>query len=201
MTSNTIFSYNLENVNQESVKKEVKLISFEDILSPSSIKQWGNPQIESRQIKEQFKLEADAENLTNFQYKEANISKLSEKIRKFNDNRINSGKSFTVLLNQEDDKLYVKSSQLSEKLSEKMIENIRTNHEVTSPKKSEGINSKQNETPLKINGGGLIENLNVELVNSESKINDGNKENPVISLVRFLKKVDSKKYFFIFFNM
>jgi len=201
MTSNTIFSYNLENVNQESVKKEVKLISFEDILSPSSIKQWGNPQIESRQIKEQFKLEADAENLTNFQYKEANISKLSEKIRKFNDNRINSGKSFTVLLNQEDDKLSVKSSQLSEKLSEKMIENIRTNHEVTSPKKSEGINSKQNETPLKINGGGLIENLNVELVNSESKINDGNKENPVISLVRFLKKVDSKKYFFIFFNM
>ena len=227
MTSNTLLTYNLETSNPEKSNKQVKLISFEKILSTSSLKQNGTPPVESKQQqqKDHIKFESDVLNFMNFDI-ENNVKteKLKEKIKKIKETRKVLGKNATVLMNtEEEDRLSVKSSQYSERMSEKMVENIQKNHGETeklienfkkfqgddkeSSKISDGgVEIKNLGSPLK-NIGGFLETpvKTPEIIYDETKINnkivdekvDQIRSNPVISLVKFIRKDDSKRYIFL----
>ena len=220
MTSNTLLTYNLETSNIEKSNKQVKLISFEKILSTSSLKQNGTPTVESKQQqqKENIKFESEVLNFIDFDIENnAKIEKLKEKVKKFNETKMVFGKNAAVYMNTEEDRLSVKSSQYSERMSEKMVENIKKNHgeteklienfkkfqgEKESSKKSDGgVEIKNLGSPLK-NIGGFLETpaKTPEIIIHDDKIIDEKigeiRSNPVISLVKFIKKEDSKRYIF-----
>ena len=165
-------TYNLENVTVEKVKKEIKLISFEEILSTPSLKQ-GVAKDDIKTVLEQIKLENNGGNFVNFQRNEKNKKNLKEEIIKFNENRVVSHKNLQFIMSQETDKLS-NSSQYSNKLSEKMVENMRINQNEIASQKSEASNKKITEN----------DRTNDQAINNlEQK-----KPTPVISLVKFLKK-------------
>ena len=220
MTSNTLLTYNLETSNIEKSNKQVKLISFEKILSTSSLKQNGTPLVESKQQQqmEHIKFESEVLNFIDFDIENnAKIEKLKEKVKKFNETKMVFGKNAAVYMNTEEDRLSVKSSQYSERMSEKMVENIKKNHgeteklienfkkfqgEKESSKKSDGgVEIKNFGSPLK-NIGGFLETpvKTPEIIIHDDKIIDEKigeiRSNPVISLVKFIKKEDSKRYIF-----
>ena len=220
MTSNTLLTYNLETSNIEKSNKQVKLISFEKILSTSSLKQNGTPLVESKQQQqmEHIKFESEVLNFIDFDIENnAKIEKLKEKVKKFNETKMVFGKNAAVYMNTEEDRLSVKSSQYSERMSEKMVENIKKNHgeteklienfkkfqgEKESSKKSDGgVEIKNLGSPLK-NIGGFLETpaKTPEIIIHDDKIIDEKigeiRSNPVISLVKFIKKEDSKRYIF-----
>ncbi len=169
--STSLLTYNLENLTVEKVKKEIKLISFEEILSTPSLKK-GVANDDIKTVLEQIKLENAGGNLVNFQRNEKNIEILKEEIRKFNENQVVSHKNLQFLMNQETDKLS-NSSQNSNKLSEKMIENLKINQNEIAGEKIETSNKKKTEKDRTI-----YQAIN----NSEQR------KPPVISLVKFLKK-------------
>ena len=91
MTSNTLLTYNLETSNIEKSNKQVKLISFEKILSTSSLKQNGTPLVESKQQQqmEHIKFESEVLNFIDFDIENnAKIEKLKEKVKKFNETKM-----------------------------------------------------------------------------------------------------------------
>ena len=169
MTSNTLLTYNLETSNIEKSNKQVKLISFEKILSTSSLKQNGTPLVESKQQQqmEHIKFESEVLNFIDFDIENnAKIEKLKEKVKKFNETKMVFGKNAAVYMNTEEDRLSVKSSQYSERMSEKMVENIKKNHGETEKlienfKKFQG----EKESSKKSDGGVEIKNLGSPLKN------------------------------------
>lgn len=231
MTSNALLTYNLETSNPEKSNKQVKLISFEKILSTSSLK---TPPVESKQQqqhqKDDIKLESDVLNLMNFDLENiennSKVEKIKEKSKKFNETRVVFDKNAAVYMNTEEDRVSVKSSQYSERMSEKMVENIKKNHGETeklienfkkyqgdqeSSKKSDGgVEIKNLGSPLK-NLGGFLETpvKTPEITHDETKINNKMidekigeiRSNPVISLVKFIRKDDSKRYILINLTM
>lgn len=195
MNASSLFTYNQEKVDSEKIKKEVKLISFEDILINSTQKIEGGAAISMapRQIKDQILTELDALKIIDFQKKDSKKTKILEKVRKFNEEHVKPKRSLSFFAsNFEEDKLSVKSSQYSEKLSEKMIENIRKNH-VDSPvsKKSD----KESNIPSLKNGIELSEGSLHFGKKAEKEIEQSNEGNKVvISLVKFIKNADSQKF-------
>ena len=199
-------SYNIEeaspiNYNREAFKnnvenasKQLKLISFQDIFSPDSLKPSKN---EKKFMINQRKLEHEADNILDFQLNERNIHEIKEKTNKFNKdkgNMFNNNKKLVNLMNNSVDRLS-NTSFAGEKLSEsEIMENILKNQiiDMNNSYKIENSAEKQheiNEISERKNEAEIIENKG----NSDKLFKNENNAYPIISLVKFIKKDEKFK--------
>lgn len=115
-------------------QKQIKLISFEDILSSASLKQ--NSQKDDRKlIVDQIKKEIDGTKLVFFDFSKQNLVPIHKKITKFNKSYVPSTRNLEFMKLEHNKN---NSSFGSEKMSEKMVENLSQNrNEINESKRSE----------------------------------------------------------------
>lgn len=177
-------------------QKQIKLISFEEILSSASLKQ-NNQKDDRKLIIDQIKKEIDGTRLVFFDFSKQSLEPIHKKITKFNKYYVPSTKNLEFM-NLDHNKS--NSSFCSEKMSEKMVENLAQNkHEINESKRSEQSllkkTLKENEKNSKIitpsiDSQKLFDNIEKSDAPPQQITN-----NIVLSLTKFKKNTNnSQKY-------
>lgn len=180
-------------------QKQIKLISFEEILSSASLKQ--NNQKEDRKlIIDQIKKEIDGTKLVFFDFLKQSLEPIHKKITKFNKYYVPSAKNLEFM-NLDHNKN--NSSFCSEKMSEKMIENLAENkNEINESKRSEQSLLKKTLKEKEKNSKIITPSIDSQKIFDNIEKSDAPPQqitnNIVLSLTKFKKNTtNSQKYLLI----